>query len=80
MITKDDIVETLKKHLRRTDSTAISALLELTTAFARDLQFEFYPYFQDFFEIIVQLLRKRDADQIEACFTALATMFKILWR
>ena len=80
MITKDDVVAILKTHLLRKDSTAIPALLELTTSLARDLQYEFYPYFLDLFNIIVQLLRKRDADQIEACFSALAAMFKILWR
>ncbi|CAG0918262.1 unnamed protein product [Notodromas monacha] len=80
IVTKDAVVGKLKEHLVKEDNIAVPALLELVSALARDLQFEFYPYFYDFFDIILNLCKLRDAERVQACFTCLATLFKFLWR
>lgn len=52
----------------------------MIVALARDLQKEFYEYFPDFLSIIIDLLETKDAEQLEHTFTALAYLFKFLWR
>lgn len=49
-------------------------------AVARDLQKEFYEYFPEFLSEIIGLLQTKDTEQIEHTFTALAYLFKFLWR
>lgn len=52
----------------------------LTVALAKDLQKEFYPYYADFLEILIDLLNSKDTEQLEWTFTCLAYLFKFLWR
>lgn len=52
----------------------------MIVAAARDLQKEFYEYFPDFLAAIINLLQTKDAEQLELAFTALAYLFKFLWR
>ena len=48
----------------------------------RDLQSDFYPYFEPFLQTIVKLLNTyhHDVEILEAAFTCLAYLFKFLWR
>ncbi|XP_065909347.1 small subunit processome component 20 homolog isoform X2 [Dysidea avara] len=77
---KNEIVDTLKKHLQVQQNLAYEALLDLVVQLARDLQSDFYPHFKEFFTIITSLLRIQDASLIEQAFTTLAYLFKFLWR
>ena len=54
----------------------------LVVQLGRDLQSDFYPYFESFLEIIVKILNKNhhDVEILEAAFTCLAYLFKFLWR
>lgn len=49
-------------------------------ALAKDLQKEFYPYYLQFLEVLIQLLNTKDTEQLEWTFTCLAHIFKFLWR
>ncbi len=48
----------------------------------RDLQSDFYPYFERFLGTIVKLLNTyhHDVEALEAIFTCFAYLFKFLWR
>lgn len=52
----------------------------ITVAVARDLRKEFYVYYKDFLEVLIDLLNTKDTEQLEWTFTCLAYMFKFLWR
>ncbi|CAG9813428.1 unnamed protein product [Phaedon cochleariae] len=80
LLSKDHIIEILLKHLRFKNALYIQPLLENIVAVARDLQKDFYPYFPQFLEILIDLLETKDAEQIEWTFTCLAYLFKFLWR
>lgn len=79
---KDGIIASLKKHLAVPKSLAVSALLDLVVQLARDLQQEFVPHFQDFFNILVKLLTdySQDAEVLEQIFQTFACLFRFLWR
>ncbi|XP_063423263.1 small subunit processome component 20 homolog isoform X1 [Mytilus trossulus] len=77
---KDDIVAGLTKHLQVPNSLALDALLDLTVQLSRDLQRDFIVYFPQFFKLLVGLLVGQDVDLLEQVFTALAYLFKYLWR
>ena len=49
-------------------------------AVAKDLQSNFYPKFEAFFKRLVDLLQTRDPQIAEWTFTALAYLYKTLWR
>lgn len=74
------IVQSLKTHLEVKDSLAYQPLLELVVQLARDLQADFYPHFQDFFEAISSLLDTKDTERLEWAFTSLSYLYKYLWR
>ena len=75
-----DIVEKFKTHLQTPDSLAVTPVLELLVEFARDLQFEFYPYFRECFDTLVNLLKTQDTEILENTFKCMAYLFKFLWR
>jgi U3 small nucleolar RNA-associated protein 20 len=79
---QDKIVEVLQRHLAIKDSLASDALLDLVVQLARDLNADFYPYFEGFFKVIVVQLncRHHDTEFLEQAFTCLAYLFKFLWR
>ena len=52
----------------------------LVVAVAKDLQSNFYPKFEAFFNRLVELLQTRDPQIVEWTFTALAYLYKSLWR
>ncbi|XP_048578586.1 small subunit processome component 20 homolog isoform X2 [Nematostella vectensis] len=76
------VIEILKKHLQISDSLALEPLLDFLVNLARDLQNDFYPYFKDFFHILVHLLSVNSQDSVflEQVFSALGYLFKFLWR
>lgn len=49
-------------------------------AVSKDLQKDFYEYFPRFLNVIIDLLRTKDTEQLEFTFTCLAYLFKFLWR
>ncbi|RUS70515.1 hypothetical protein EGW08_021727, partial [Elysia chlorotica] len=79
---KEEIFRSLKRHLAVKGSMALTGLLDLLVQLAKDLQQDFVPHFQDFFELLTQLLttRAQDADAMEQTFQALASLFRVLWR
>ena len=74
------VVEILQRHLKKKDTLALDALLELCVGLSRDLQGDFCPYFTEFLHIIASHLDKKDAQKIEDCFKTLAYLFKFQWR
>ncbi|XP_012286717.1 small subunit processome component 20 homolog [Orussus abietinus] len=77
---KQHVVDTLMKYLKMKDVLSLQPILELVVAVARDLQKDFYEYFPEFLAVITSLLNTKDAEQLEHAFTALAYLFKFLWR
>ena len=74
------IVEILQRYLRKKDTLALDALLELCVELSRDLQGDFCQYFTQFLKIIAGHLATKDAQKIEDCFKTLAYLFKFQWR
>jgi U3 small nucleolar RNA-associated protein 20 len=62
---KDRIVDLLIRHLNVENSLALEPLLSLVATLARDLQEEFYPYFNRFFQTISSLLKNANAKLLE---------------
>lgn len=52
----------------------------LTVQLSRDLEKDFVVYFPQFFQLLVGLLDVQDVELLEQLFTALAYLFKYLWR
>ncbi|XP_015598459.1 small subunit processome component 20 homolog [Cephus cinctus] len=77
---KQHVIDTLIKYLRMKDVLFLQPILELVVALARDLQKDFYEYFPEFLAVIIDLLQTKDTEQLEYTFTALAYLFKFLWR
>ncbi|KAJ8935873.1 hypothetical protein NQ318_019457, partial [Aromia moschata] len=80
LLSKDHIVEVLTKHLKLKNPLYLQPLLEITVAVVKDLQKEFYNYYPQFLEILIDLLNTKDTEQLEWTFTCLAYLFKFLWR
>lgn len=74
------VVEILQRYLRKKDSLALDALLELCVELSRDLQGDFTQYFAQFLKIIASHLDTKDAEKLENCFSSLAYLFKFQWR
>ena len=64
---QDEIISKLKEHLLVKGSLAYEPLLDLLVQFARDIQSEFYPYFEEMFPILVGMCDCQDADLIQVC-------------
>ncbi|EDV26622.1 uncharacterized protein TRIADDRAFT_54820 [Trichoplax adhaerens] len=77
---KNEIFQLLKTYLEKKSILTISTLLDLVVNFARDLQSDFYPYFGEFYAVLIVLLNVGDPDVIEDVFKTLAYLFKYLWR
>ncbi|CAG0888849.1 unnamed protein product [Cyprideis torosa] len=78
---KDRICAVFQKHLLSEESTALQPILELLVALSQDLQGEFYPFFRShFLSALIDLLRTRDPEKLEWIFSALAFLYKSLWR
>ncbi|CAI2171430.1 13286_t:CDS:10 [Funneliformis geosporum] len=75
---KEKVVEILEKHLKVEDSLALEPLLDLITKFAKDIEIEFYSYFERIFACIVPLTKHRDVNTLECTFNCIAYLFKYL--
>ncbi|XP_076264086.1 small subunit processome component 20 homolog isoform X2 [Rhynchophorus ferrugineus] len=80
LLDKDRVIEVLVKHIKLKNPLCLQPLLEIAVALAQDLQKEFYPYYDQFLQILIELLNTKDTEQLEWIFTCLAHMFKLLWR
>ncbi|KAJ8667479.1 hypothetical protein QAD02_009142 [Eretmocerus hayati] len=77
---KQHVIDTLLKYLKLKDPLCLHTIFDLVIAVAKDLQIDFYPYFPDFLEAIIDLLQTKDAEQLEHTFTTLAYLMKFQWR
>ncbi|KRT84681.1 HEAT domain-containing protein [Oryctes borbonicus] len=77
---KDHIAKVLLEHLKRKDVLCLQALLEVLVAFVQDLHVDFYQYYPDFLNVLIDLLNTKDTEQLEWTFICLAYIFKLLWR
>ncbi|RUP48500.1 hypothetical protein BC936DRAFT_144478 [Jimgerdemannia flammicorona] len=90
---KEKIAAALETHLRIRDSLALEPLLDLVTKLAKDLEGEFYPYFEQIFSVILPLVNNQDVKTLEwltfydllrfstvdqSCFNCIAYLFKYL--
>ncbi|KAI1301643.1 Small subunit processome component 20 -like protein [Halotydeus destructor] len=79
LLRKNDLHEALKQNLSL-ENKALDAALELTSALASDLNAEYYPYFMETFEILVDFVKVKDAEILENVFVCLAKLFETLSR
>ncbi|XP_033340653.2 small subunit processome component 20 homolog [Megalopta genalis] len=77
---KQFVIDTLIEYLEKKDVLFLQPVLELVVAVSKDLQKDFYIYFPKFLSVITDLLQTKDTEQLEYVFTALAYLFKFLWR
>ncbi|CAJ0900983.1 2569_t:CDS:10 [Entrophospora sp. SA101] len=75
---KEKIVEILEKHLKVENSLALEPLLDLVTKFARDLELDFYPFFERIITVILPLTKHRNVETLEWTFNCIAYLFKYL--
>ncbi|CAG8834686.1 12806_t:CDS:2, partial [Racocetra persica] len=62
---KEKIIQILEKHLQVEDSLALEPLLDLVTKLSRDLEIDFYPFFERIVGVIIPLTRLRDVKILE---------------
>jgi U3 small nucleolar RNA-associated protein 20 len=75
------IMELLAEHIAAHEKASLEPLLDLLTAFARDLGVRFEKHYGRALELISGILAKpQDVDVIEWTFGSLAWLFKYLWR
>ncbi|XP_035727395.1 small subunit processome component 20 homolog isoform X1 [Vespa mandarinia] len=77
---KQHVMDLLLEYIKKQDVLFLQPILELVVALAKDLQKDFYDYFPEFLNAIIDLLQTKDPEQIEYAFVALAYLFKFLWR
>jgi len=78
---EDRIMTLLDEGISTTDKESLEPLLELLTAFARDLGVRFEKYYERSLSLIRNVLATpQEAEVIEWTFGALAWLFKYLWR
>lgn len=77
---KDKVVASLKHYLALEESYATKACLELLATLSRDLSQDFYPIFNEVFDVLIKLIRTKDAEVVENTFVCLAYIFKCTWR
>lgn len=78
---KNLIAQVLIDELKKEDSKALNAVLDLIVALARDLQSDFYEFFPVIFQSTVNLVCiNEDTDILEALFVCQTFLFKYLWK
>ncbi|CAH1392234.1 unnamed protein product [Nezara viridula] len=77
---KEELVNTLKKHLAAKNPLTLQPTLEFVVALANDLRSDFFPYFSSIYNLLLNLLNSKDVEQLESVFQCLAYLFKLLWR
>lgn len=77
---KEELITILKDNLKEKDNKALGVTLELVTALAQDLRLDFYPYFDEMFELLVDLVKMKDPEILERVFMCFVYLFKTLSR
>ena len=80
MANKGLIIQALRTHLKVKNSLAVQSLLEMLVAVCEDLLDDFYPYYGEFFQILISLLHTKDSEQIEWVFICLTQLSHLLKR
>ncbi|XP_030763250.1 small subunit processome component 20 homolog [Sitophilus oryzae] len=80
LLEKHNVIYALIRHIKQGNPLCLQPLLEILVALVQDLQKEFYPYYSQFLDILIELLNTKDTEVLESIFTCLAYMFKYLWR
>uniref|UniRef100_A0A131YFV3 U3 small nucleolar RNA-associated protein 20 n=1 Tax=Rhipicephalus appendiculatus TaxID=34631 RepID=A0A131YFV3_RHIAP len=80
VLRKDALLDIIKTQLGNLENKALDAVLDITVALARDLQYDFYPSFPDVFRLVCAHLDTRDPELLERIFVCLSYLFKFLWR
>ncbi|XP_054159588.1 small subunit processome component 20 homolog [Oppia nitens] len=75
---KNELIDILVANLQINDNLANDVVLELIVSLARDLNTDFYEYFDRLFASLADLLNTTDTDLIENCFVCLTFLFKYL--
>ncbi|KAK9695959.1 U3 snoRNP protein [Basidiobolus ranarum] len=75
---KENVIDILEEHLKVEDSLALEPLLNLVTMLAKDLQEEFFPYYERMLACIIPLVKHKDVNILEWSFNAIAYLFKYL--
>ena len=74
-----EVIPLVKEYLKTASSLAVEPLLDMVVQLARDLRNDFYPYFREFFDILVSLLNTQETEVLENVFKTLGFLFKFLW-
>ncbi|SPN96831.1 related to papaya ringspot virus polyprotein [Cephalotrichum gorgonifer] len=78
---EDRIMNLFVEHISRQEKESLEPLLDLLTAFARDLGARFEKHYPQALQLIVDIANKpQDVEVIEWTFTALAFLFKRLFK
>lgn len=77
---QDEIITSLKTHLKERDTLALQALLEILVSTCFDLDKAFQPHFPDFFSILTKMLNTQDVEKLEWIFTSISYLFYHQWR
>lgn len=77
---KNDVVNILQECLSKEKSLAFEPCLELLSQLAKDLQEDFYVYFEQFYPILIKFLKTQDTKLIEQTFVCFAHIFKFIWK
>ena len=77
---KDLIIQALRTHLKVKNTLAVQSLLEMLVAVCEDLLDDFYPYYEEFFKILISLLHTKVSEQIEWVFICLTKLSHLLKR
>lgn len=80
VLRKDALLDIVKTQLGNLENKALDAVLDITVALARDLQYDFYPSFPEVFRLVCAHLDTRDPEMLERIFVCLSYLFKFLWR
>ncbi|KAK8782799.1 hypothetical protein V5799_015864 [Amblyomma americanum] len=80
VLRKDALLDIIKTQLGNLENKALDAVLDITVALARDLQYDFYPSFPEVFRLVCAHLGTQDPDTLERIFVCLSYLFKFLWR
>ncbi|KAL4717980.1 hypothetical protein ACJJTC_013019 [Scirpophaga incertulas] len=75
---KDEVLEVVEKYLNLEDQLCLQPLLEILVSLAKDLRSDFYPHFPRFLDVLIKLLKSKDAERLEWTLVCLAFLFKIL--
>ncbi|OWR44952.1 hypothetical protein KGM_210874 [Danaus plexippus plexippus] len=75
---KDEVLEILERYLKKEDPLCQQPLLEILVSLAKDLRSDFYPHFPKFLDILITLLKTKDAERLEWTLICLAFLFKTL--